>query len=290
MRNVLKLMGLVVSLSFILLSPTISKALSVLPESPEEGARKVSSTLLQGKQNVLIVLVDSPKKPHSAGNDKKSYYEEALVSGLNNYYKEVSYGKFGVSVRITDWVNVSDTISDKHERARKALDLAWGTTIPVLWPNDYDKDGNGEYDFILIFDTVAPTTSEVTSMELEGVTPKPIPGTGKKLNWYAYMRPSRELALVAHEFGHLLGLLDMYLGIPGTIGNIGRWGLMSAVIDWGMPYSHLCAYSKVKLGWATPIELDQSGDRIIKAAELKDYGSVYRISTSITFDHPLETA
>ncbi|MEW5768608.1 MAG: M6 family metalloprotease domain-containing protein [bacterium] len=289
MRNVLKLVGLVVSLSFIMLSPTISKALSVFPKSPEDAERKLASSLLKGTQNVLIVLVKTPNKPlidqHLPYPEdwRKSEYEKSIATGLDSYYREVSYGKFGLSVKVIDWVDVPDDISDKHKRANKALDLVFSNTN--IKPGDYDKDGNKEFDFILIFDTKAPRgDSEATSMKLEGVKPAEteISGTGKKLDWYVYMRPSRELALVAHEFGHLLGLLDMYSSVfvKGTIGDIGRWGLMSGAEIHGTPYSHLCAYSKVKLGWATPIELDQSGNRIIKAAEIKDYGSIYRISTS----------
>jgi len=61
------------------------------------------------------------------------------------------------------------------------------------------------------------------------------------------------LGVVTHEYGHFLGLLDLYDGSRVTWG-IGYWGLMGhGAYGWRRtgPYQ-LSAWSKVQLGWVTP--------------------------------------
>jgi immune inhibitor A len=67
------------------------------------------------------------------------------------------------------------------------------------------------------------------------------------------------LGVVAHEYAHQLGLWDLYDGSRQTWG-IGYWGLMGygsmGALRTG-PY-HLSAWSKVALGWVTPIVVTEN--------------------------------
>ncbi len=63
-----------------------------------------------------------------------------------------------------------------------------------------------------------------------------------------------QIGVFCHEFSHILGLPDLYGGGNG----IGYWGLMASG-GYGGPDnhtekpSHLCAWSKIQLGWVDPI-------------------------------------
>jgi hypothetical protein len=67
------------------------------------------------------------------------------------------------------------------------------------------------------------------------------------------------ISVICHEYGHVLGLPDFYDGSRYTWG-IGYWGLMGYGA-WGAggntPGSpaHLCAWSKIDLGWVDPINV-----------------------------------
>ncbi len=63
-----------------------------------------------------------------------------------------------------------------------------------------------------------------------------------------------EIGVFCHEFGHFLGLPDLYDTYGRT--GIGYWGLMGTG-SWNTPESpaHLCGWSKEQLGWVDVIDI-----------------------------------
>jgi len=61
-----------------------------------------------------------------------------------------------------------------------------------------------------------------------------------------------EIGVFCHEFGHALGLPDLY-DTDGNSQGLGNWCLMAGG-NWNMPTSpaHMCAWSKAQLGWVMP--------------------------------------
>ncbi len=108
--------------------------------------------------------------------------------------------------------------------------------------DDPDNDGYGAY---------AADTNNDGILEYDGVL----------INDYAiqpeYLASAGDttIGVFVHEFGHILGLVDLY-DISYTTDGIGKWGLMSAGA-WLGPDSKgsrpapLCAWSREKLGWLT---------------------------------------
>jgi M6 family metalloprotease-like protein len=85
--------------------------------------------------------------------------------------------------------------------------------------------------------------------------------------------------IIAHQFGHQLGLPSLFNTETGSAG-IGQWGLM----DMGFGnYSGLipaepCAWSKVFLGWETPIEVDNGENLEIHSSLSNDPKKIYKVS------------
>ncbi len=86
------------------------------------------------------------------------------------------------------------------------------------------------------------------------------------------------IGVFTHEYGHALGLPDLY-DTDGSSDGVGRWGLMGSgcwnyVGTAGDSPSHLSAWSKYFLGWVTPVEVTEelTGETIEAAA-----ADVYRL-------------
>jgi immune inhibitor A len=77
------------------------------------------------------------------------------------------------------------------------------------------------------------------------------------------------LGVMCHEFGHELGLPDLYnTSVLGGASVVGDWELMDSgpYLDSGRNPAHLSAWSKANLGWVTP-QLVSSGTVSIGYAE-----------------------
>ncbi|MCP4704729.1 MAG: M6 family metalloprotease domain-containing protein, partial [candidate division Zixibacteria bacterium] len=89
----------------------------------------------------------------------------------------------------------------------------------------------------------------------------------------------RNIGVYCHEFGHILGLPDLY----DTDGGVGTWGLM-AYGGWGATYhspdaddrpTHLSAWCKELLGWVTPTLITET--ETLQVPPVQDNGVVYKI-------------
>jgi len=81
-----------------------------------------------------------------------------------------------------------------------------------------------------------------------------------------------EIGVFAHEFGHVLGLPDLY-DTDYSSDGIGNWGLMGGG-SWNTPAepAHLCAWSREMLGWLTPYMPAENIDSLaIPAIETHPY-------------------
>ncbi len=94
-----------------------------------------------------------------------------------------------------------------------------------------------------------------------------------------------EIGVFCHEFGHQLGLLDLYpvavnSGEEIVSNGIGIWGLMGFGTQGGDGSSperptHPCAWSKLRLGWVELAGQDSSGT--IALEPVQDSGKVIRV-------------
>ncbi len=94
-----------------------------------------------------------------------------------------------------------------------------------------------------------------------------------------------EIGVFCHEFGHQLGLVDLYpvgfnSGQELASNGIGAWGLMGFGTRGGDGFSpgrptHPCAWSKLRLGWVDLVHQDSSGP--LALAPVQSSGQVVRV-------------
>jgi immune inhibitor A len=88
----------------------------------------------------------------------------------------------------------------------------------------------------------------------------PVPGTNLKLSNYIVQPEDSGVGVFAHEYGHDLGLPDLYDTASGGDSDVDFWDLMSTGSHSGpifqsMP-THMGIWDKWVLGWADPVQIN----------------------------------
>jgi M6 family metalloprotease-like protein len=96
------------------------------------------------------------------------------------------------------------------------------------------------------------------------------------------------LGVWVHEFGHWLGLPDLYCtGFPCIPDGVGKWSLMGDGIynrvgdaAYGSSPAQLDAWSKVLLGWVTPVEAASLDPGAVRLGPVETEPIVYKLPVS----------
>ncbi len=216
---------------------------------------------------------------------------------MKDYYEEVSYGAFSVSPGpqgVAGWYMAlnthnyygADVIGDGDDAWPGDLVYEGVTAADSAGFNfaPYDQDGDCFVDVVAIVHQGAGQEASGNSTDiwshrwsLNGAsywgrshygiytTNDPCPSGGYiKVNDYI-IQPEKlwsgitTMGVFAHEYGHALGLPDLYDTDYSSRG-VGRWSLMAGgswnyVTMYGDRPAHLDAWSKYFLGWVTPTEV-----------------------------------
>ena len=83
-----------------------------------------------------------------------------------------------------------------------------------------------------------------------------VPGTGVKIFNYTTQPEDAGVGVISHEYGHDLGLPDLYDSIGPADTDVAWWDLMSTGSHSGPLFqtipTHMGAWSKYVLGWINP--------------------------------------
>ncbi len=255
-----------------------------------------SSRQVTGTRNLIAILVEFPDK----GNTFTSAEVETnAITALNDYIDEVSYGLVQVAGDATNWYTLS------HNRAY----YVEGTSFP------------SDPKFDIISEAIALADPDVDFSIYDGVTIIHA-GQGQELShdwqdywsseWWGFtiwadgipiqrasVSPEESLpgdpsfvGVLAHEFGHDLGLPDLYDVDYEGEQFVGHWGLMGAgswngPMDLGDQPSHMMGWSKSELGWvnaSNTVEVASDLTAVIDPLELLTTG-IHLIRINVTSTH-----
>ena len=257
--------------------------------------------------NVPVILITfSDRTPkYSMANFQDLLFGDhpSIATGpgsMKDYYEEVSYGAFSVSsgpAGVQGWFTASNghDYYGRKEGSKRAAELvaeavrAADATIDF---SQYDNDGDGYVDALIVVHQGMGTEStndmsDIWSHQwyLSAAGHGPIMLDGVLLDAYTIqpeecwrwegVKSISSVGVFAHEFGHALGLPDLY-DYDGSSQGVGDWCLMAGG-SWNWTYgsgdtpAHMSAWCKWRLGWVDPVPIrGYQADWVFYASALSD--------------------
>ena len=213
-----------------------------------------SATVATGTLRIALAFVDFPNSPETGSID--SAYEK-IASRVSAVYKEMSYGKLNVEfVKIPGWIRMdkssnayqvsqegrgdyTDTVTYAREvigKADPAVDFT-GVDSLVVFASEEAPGIAGDYEQTLSEPLKTKEGSSIQSVIVSGG------------GWWLKLWDPN---VVAHEFGHTLGLADLYDSKAGEDENIhpfvGDFDFMSYGYERSLAPSFL-GWDRWRLGW-----------------------------------------
>jgi len=235
-----------------------------------------------GNLKALVILVDFSDNVATAGSvTDTAYFRNLLFSvnnpgkSLNDFYQENSYGKVTVTGDVVGWLRMPQTYAyyvnglrglgaypqNAQKLAEDALAAADSAGVDFSL---YDNDNNGLLDgfFVVHAGPGYEETGNVNQIHSHKWQISSIQNRDGVLVSNYTMQPEEQgngapvnIGVFCHEFGHFYGLPDLY-DTDGSSQGLDKWVLMSAgnyAKSDGSSPAHFSAWSKIRLGWLTPV-------------------------------------
>ena len=270
-----------------------------------------------GTGTCLVILwdfvdhaADQVAHPASEFTDMLFTYGTYPTGSVNDFYIETSYGLYQIGGLVSGWTTAASTYAsyanpDTSQDFYTAQDMLRDAIFeldPVIDFSQFDNDGpdgvpnSGDDDgFVdaLFFVHAGPgeeSTGDKYDIWSHAWAFWPGVGTADGVQIFRYSVEPETLSdgsmisvgVFAHEYGHVLGLPDLYDTDYSSQG-IGEWGLMSGG-SWnyragdpaGSSPSLMTAWSKAQLGWLTPtvVNANQTG---LTVAPAETYPTAFRL-------------
>lgn len=257
----------------------------------------------RGVLNLLMLAIDFTNVKHN--NAHSTSYLDGMGDGpnsLNSYYYNASYGRVNVSSSCYGWYNSTRTLQyygtpsgNNHDSTNmdSLVTEAVNAANADVDFSRYDQNSDGWVDYLMIVhagDDQATSGNANDIWSHEGYDFEQPTVDGKRVGYYIMVAESSPMGVMAHEFGHLLGLPDLYdtdyTQSGGETDGAGLWDIMAAgsFLNAGDTPSLISAWTRVQLGWANVITVSANTDGIIlwNAAQCS---TVLRMNIP---DHPRE--
>jgi len=195
-----------------------------------------------------------------------SEIEQDFMGPFASYYEEVSYGKVTFQVNVFGWYRLDRQMS-YYGRDCVKTDDSDCTGVPTSWwvardaavkaANDVHFD---QYDYFVFIhagpgqETSKNKDSIWSVTYLGGINVQTATATLTRFAIVPEMEASGAVpvGVYTHEFGHLLGLPDLYDTVTGQ-SRVGPWSLMDKGLWNGDPPgsspAQMEAWSRIRLGW-----------------------------------------
>jgi immune inhibitor A len=246
---------------------------------------------VRGTNHILIICIQFPDlaATQTVASFGNMVFGPWSPASMNDYYQEVSYGNVSLAGSAVGWYTAAHPRSyygnSQHgfgsypnNAGSLVAEAMAAAELGGVDFSQYDNDGDGTAESIFIchagegFETSTDQNdiqSHYCTMSGMGDPSAPYFYDGKWVDPYACdaeleaSSPANhvEIGVWCHEYGHVLGLPDLYdVGrqCTGIVSHgIGVYGVMSYGC-WGANVTtpsrpvHMCAWSKIQLGWITP--------------------------------------
>jgi M6 family metalloprotease-like protein len=221
-------------------------------------------TAVVGKVNVLIIAVEFKGFNHTLSIEQVT---NQTITQLDHYYSEVSYGTVSITGKVVGWIRLPYGMADYGADNGPFIDDQEGHGYPDTWRLLRDalpiaeKEVNvADYQRVVVLHAgygeessgVADDIWSVTFMSWRIETPG---GTVDRFSIVPEFEAHglSTTGVYAHEFGHLLGLPDLY---STQAEEVGPWDLMARGAWNGKPRgsspAEFTAWDRIFLGWITP--------------------------------------
>jgi immune inhibitor A len=244
---------------------------SVIPEATVASVESKSPK--KRKLHAIALLVDfsDNKGMRPAKDFEKLLFDNANPNSVTNFYRQLSYGALEITGEVIGYVRAPQPYS-----YYTATESGTGSNYPNNTPgllndaltifcrNDnlarFDTDNDGFVDAIFLIHAGSGAEAEANPTKRKNMIwshkwtlPQPFVNQGVKVFAYSTEPEDGRVGVFSHEFGHLLGLPDLYDTTFRSHG-IGDWCLMAGG-SWGgegnRPARMSC-WCLSKLGWIKP--------------------------------------
>lgn len=268
--------------------------------SPFRNARTQAEGTMpaKGKIRVLAICVDYPDYPSSISTNSflGMFNGPSDKPTFRQYFLNNSYGQLDISVDVVGWIrakkgyeNYGHDIDGYASAKGLVAEAIEGAEKQGVDFSKYDNNNDGKVDGVIIIHS-GPGAEEGGRTEYiwsHRWSMKSLYFDDRFISDYTIQPETRYggkvgIGIFCHEFGHLLGLPDLYDTdlSNGKSSGIGEWGLMGTGGWLGEEASPagMTAWSKEALGWADVNDITgQYGSYSVKAAG--QHNEFYKIRT-----------
>jgi len=259
--------------------PGLNEGVFYPPEPTSRGLQPAPSLAprqraMMGALRCLVLLVDFVDKP---GVRPPADVQDMLFSrgtyptgSMRDYYQENSYGQLDVDGQVRGWLRMPQPYSSYADgqsgmgayprNTQKLVEDALTAAAQQVNFQDVDADGDLFVDGLFVVHAgsgaetaIDPTARAATIWSHQWNVPQPFVSNGVTAYAYCTTPEDGQIGVFCHEFGHMLGLPDLYDTTYRSTG-VGQWCAMGTG-SWnggGRTPGHFCAWVKARLGWIAP--------------------------------------
>jgi len=195
---------------------------------------------VSGTRSAVVILVEFSD---NTASHTVNYFQQLIFGQMNAYYVEVSYNSIQITGSVTiQWYKLSRPTTyypiDTWEKAHNGWAIYRQLASDVIALVDPYVNFAAYQHYVMVFagDWVwGARCSGLAIATNDGVT----------VNSATFLRETYGMTVHAHEFGHELGLPDLYdYDFQDPYGFVDGWDLMGNDTT-----QHLSSWSKIQLGW-----------------------------------------
>jgi M6 family metalloprotease-like protein len=270
---------------------------------PSIGTRKLLVVLMQFPDEAAVYPSENMEDLMSA----PGYNQFGCAGSFRDFYLQNSHGQLDLDITVLGWYtaakprveygkttaqgsNNPNYNNNVQQLVMQTIDSAKAAGINFA---DYDNDGDGDMDGLVIFHSgygaEEGKNGYIWSHRWSLFSNNVKNYDGVSIRNYCINPLKRDLGfgltqvrigVVSHEFGHVLGLPDLY-DVDDHSEGAGNWCLMAGG-GWLNDESTPCqqsAWCKTELGWLTPTTISSNGKYILP--NTTDSNFVYKVNTPV---------